>query len=286
MCSFTELRDPSSHLPTSLLLALVAAIPNHAIRYFALTAIICFGVLCTIRLKSPTAQLHHLATMIDATDELLRRAMAQCPREANKMASLVKCRILTSARGWLSWTNYRGLSNSIAECVKYVKNIHTAVELTMEAENQRKIEDDINEMQFILAASSTQNTSYPESQYCAYRRAVDLKLQLPNLTLYRVVSDRQLLPLDLLLTHEFAFRFAVLLLVNCFTGLFKLPTHPTPNRPDTLWDIGDVPYIPFATENWQEACTFWHLPRDEWYLLNHVAKPDHLYEDLRELPFG
>ncbi|KAF8215131.1 hypothetical protein K438DRAFT_2008582 [Mycena galopus ATCC 62051] len=221
--SYAKLRDPSSHLPTSFLLALVAAIPNHTIRYFALIVIICFGVLCTTRLKSPTAQLHHLATMIDGTDELLRCIMAQCPREyinlaeqmgrlleAHKMASLIKCRILTSSGGWLNWTNYRGLSNSIAECTKHVKNIRTAVELTMEAENHRKIEDDINEMQFILGASSTQNTSHPESQYCAYRRAVNLKLQLPNLILYRVVSDRQLLPLDSLLAHEFAFHFSVL----------------------------------------------------------------------------
>ncbi|KAF8215126.1 hypothetical protein K438DRAFT_1749210 [Mycena galopus ATCC 62051] len=178
MCFFTELRDPLSHLPTSFLLALVAAIPNHTIRYFALSLIICFGVLCTIHLKSPSTQLRRLGTIIHETDELLRRAMAQCPREyiklveqmgrlleANKTTSLIKCRILTSAGGWFSWTNYRVLSSAIGECAKRVKTIHTTAQLTIEAEHQRKINDDINEMQFILGVSTTSDSAF---KYCGY----------------------------------------------------------------------------------------------------------------------
>ncbi|KAJ7800499.1 hypothetical protein B0H13DRAFT_2164537 [Mycena leptocephala] len=69
-----------SHLLLSLLLAFVAAIPNHILRYTALGLILVLVVLCTVHLRSPSAQLRHLARLIDQTEDLIRRAMAQCPR--------------------------------------------------------------------------------------------------------------------------------------------------------------------------------------------------------------
>jgi hypothetical protein len=38
-------------------------------------------VLCTVHLRSPSAQLRHLALLIDQNEDLIRRAMAQCPRD-------------------------------------------------------------------------------------------------------------------------------------------------------------------------------------------------------------
>ncbi|KAJ7859889.1 hypothetical protein B0H13DRAFT_2074436 [Mycena leptocephala] len=69
-----------SHLLLSLLLTFVAAIPNHILRYTALGLILVLVVLCTVHLRSPSAQLRHLALLIDQTEDLIRCAMAQCPR--------------------------------------------------------------------------------------------------------------------------------------------------------------------------------------------------------------
>ncbi|KAJ7792375.1 hypothetical protein B0H13DRAFT_2394004 [Mycena leptocephala] len=161
------MKDASSHLHIlpSLLLALVAAIPNHTLRYTALGLLFVLAALCTIHLRSPSAQLRQLALMIDHTDELIRRAMAQCRRdyfslteemgrllEANKTASLLKCRILDSDEEQFSWKKFRMLSKDIAECAKHVRSIRTEVLLIIEAEHQRKLTADIKETQFILAA--------------------------------------------------------------------------------------------------------------------------------------
>ncbi|KAF7348167.1 hypothetical protein MSAN_01769600 [Mycena sanguinolenta] len=165
--------EPPSHLLLAASLALVAAIPNNTARYSALVAVAIFTVVCTIQLKSPLAQLHRLAVMIDETDEFLRRTMAQCPRdylhltvqmghllEANKTASQIKCRALTSERAWWSdWHNYHVLSKSITACSKRVKAIRVAIQLTVEAEIQRRVEYDTAEVQFILMAGTASNTA-------------------------------------------------------------------------------------------------------------------------------
>ncbi|KAF7362553.1 hypothetical protein MVEN_00603500 [Mycena venus] len=167
----------------SLLFA-VACIPNHTLRYTSLGLITGLTVVCTAHLKSPSAQLRQLATMIDATDNLIDRAAAQCPRDhlrltkhmgrllecissppsvtilidgdyrINKISSLIKCHILSSDRECFSWNKYRVLSGDIGECVKVVKDIRLAVQLTVEAELQRKLTDKISETSFILAASA------------------------------------------------------------------------------------------------------------------------------------
>ncbi|KAJ7878802.1 hypothetical protein B0H14DRAFT_3435401 [Mycena olivaceomarginata] len=168
MCSLSTTQNLLSHLLSSLLLAFVAAIPNHTLRYSALALTICLSILCTIHLRSPSTKLRHLAIMIDTTDELLRRAGTQSPRiyfslteqmvqllEVNKTASLIKCRILNSQEGQFSWTNYRALSNAIAACGERVESVHTGVQLIMEAEHQRRVDDNIGETQFILATSLT-----------------------------------------------------------------------------------------------------------------------------------
>jgi hypothetical protein len=77
------MKDASSHLHIlpSLLLAFVAAIPNHTLRYTALGLFFGLVILSTIYLRSPSMQLRHLAILVDQTEEIVRRAMAQCPRD-------------------------------------------------------------------------------------------------------------------------------------------------------------------------------------------------------------
>jgi hypothetical protein len=85
MClsSFSNMKDASSHLHIlpSLLLAFVATIPNHTLRYTALGLFLGLFVLSTSYLRSPSTQLRHLALLIDQTEEIIRRAMTQCPRD-------------------------------------------------------------------------------------------------------------------------------------------------------------------------------------------------------------
>ncbi|KAJ7250070.1 hypothetical protein B0H12DRAFT_686437 [Mycena haematopus] len=171
---------------TSLILAFVAAIPDHTVRYSGLGLIVIITVLATIHLKSPMSQLHQLETMINQMDELLRCAMVQCPRdyitlteqmghllEVNKSVSQIKCRILSSegALAWLfDWNSYRVISKDLTACEKCVKTIRTTIRLIAEAEHQRKVEDNISEIRAVLGvtASRTRTASNTGSQYCDY----------------------------------------------------------------------------------------------------------------------
>ncbi|KAJ7813311.1 hypothetical protein B0H13DRAFT_1925565 [Mycena leptocephala] len=134
------------------------------LRYTALGLFLVFAMLCTVHLRSPSMQFRRLAHAIDRTDELIRRATAQCPREhfslteemrwlleTNTSASLIKCRILSSEEQF-NWRKFQMLSNDIAGCAKRVRNIRTAILLIVEAEHQRKLAADTKETQFMLSA--------------------------------------------------------------------------------------------------------------------------------------
>ncbi|KAF8140855.1 hypothetical protein K438DRAFT_1785318 [Mycena galopus ATCC 62051] len=134
----------------SCLLAFVAIIPNHTFRYTALGFLLVLAILCSVNLRSPSMQMGGLGILIDQTEEHIRRAMVQNPRRSAKTASLIKSRMLSSEAGWFSWNQYWSLSNDIGECIKGVKEIRTAIQLTLEAEHQRRVSDDIVEMRISL----------------------------------------------------------------------------------------------------------------------------------------
>ncbi|KAF8182740.1 hypothetical protein K438DRAFT_1975382 [Mycena galopus ATCC 62051] len=163
------MQNPASELLPSLLLAVVAAIPNHTLRYTAIGSLLALAILCSIHLRSLSMQMCQLAVLVDQIEECIRRAIVQNPRsyltlteqmghllESAAMASSIKCRILNSgtAGEWFGWNKYWSLSSDIGECTKGVKTIRTAVQLILEAERQRKLTDDIQEIQFILTSSN------------------------------------------------------------------------------------------------------------------------------------
>ncbi|KAF7350791.1 hypothetical protein MSAN_01640700 [Mycena sanguinolenta] len=164
------MRNLTSDLLPSLLLAVVAAIPNHALRYSALGFLLAVTILCTIHLSSLSTQMRQLAASIDETDEYIRRKMAYHPRchgsltqqmrrllEVAKTASSIKCRILNSETARFNWNTYRLRSKEIRECAKDARDIHTAVQVASfgcgKAEYQRKLADDLMETQFLLTAA-------------------------------------------------------------------------------------------------------------------------------------
>ncbi|KAJ7882164.1 hypothetical protein B0H13DRAFT_2278394 [Mycena leptocephala] len=174
------MKEASSHLHIlpSLFLTLVAAIPNHILRYTALGLIFVLGVLCTVHLRSPSAQLRHLALWIDQSEDLIRRAMAQCPRIISALQK--KWGDCSSefqpASHYIRECSMRQLSKDIAACAKRVSSIRTAVLHIIEAEHQRKLAADIKETELILAAASTRAAapvipSVVASQYPPYRRS-------------------------------------------------------------------------------------------------------------------
>ncbi|KAJ7878298.1 hypothetical protein B0H13DRAFT_2052818, partial [Mycena leptocephala] len=159
--------------------------PNHTLRYTALGLLFVLVVLCAVHIRSPSKQLRHLAHLIDQTEDPIRRAMVQCPRdhfslteemgrllEANKTASLLKCRNLDSKGEHFTWNKYRELCKDIAACAKRVKKTRTAH--IVEVGHQRKLENDIKETQIILSAASTHAAPpvtqlITASQYLPYR---------------------------------------------------------------------------------------------------------------------
>ncbi|KAJ6583930.1 hypothetical protein DFH09DRAFT_1359878 [Mycena vulgaris] len=145
----------------SIILGSLALIPNDTLRYTALAVAMGLAIIHGIHLKQPSTQLIQLEKTIRATAGIMESAKSRCPRdqlslaeawvrllEAQRSASIIQCRIIETT--WLTWKVYRLLSREIAECIKDVRKIRTAVQCTMEAERQRKLTEDISEAQFTL----------------------------------------------------------------------------------------------------------------------------------------
>ncbi|KAJ7430781.1 hypothetical protein FB451DRAFT_1198684 [Mycena latifolia] len=71
------------------------------------------------------------------------------PARVRRSASMITCRILETER--LARAKYRLFCRDIEECTNTAKNIRISVQLTVEAEHQRKFTEDINETDGILA---------------------------------------------------------------------------------------------------------------------------------------
>ncbi|KAJ6583862.1 hypothetical protein DFH09DRAFT_1075489 [Mycena vulgaris] len=176
------MQDSTSQLTASILLGSLSLIPNTALRYTALGLATCLGVLYAVYLKHPSTQLRQLETMLATTEELIRGAKAQCPRdqlslaeewirflEVKHSASVIKYNILDTPR--LTWTKYRLLSKDMTEHIIHVKSIHTAVQLTIEAERQRNLTAEIDDAEFILCSSGYRgfpNSTDPSPYNSAY----------------------------------------------------------------------------------------------------------------------
>ncbi|KAJ6583876.1 hypothetical protein DFH09DRAFT_263136 [Mycena vulgaris] len=158
----------TSQLTVSILLGSLSLIPNTALRYTALGLSTTLGVAYGVYLKHPSTQLRQLVKMLETTEELIWSGKAQCPRdqlslaeewirflEIKHFASIIKCRLLEVPPGFprsarLTWTKYRLLSIEIVERIAHVNSIHTAVQLTIETERQRKLAAEINDAEFLL----------------------------------------------------------------------------------------------------------------------------------------
>ncbi|KAJ6583866.1 hypothetical protein DFH09DRAFT_1308586 [Mycena vulgaris] len=155
------MQDSTSQLTVSILLGSLSLIPNTALRYTALGLATCLGSFYAVYLKHPSTQLRQLEKMLATTEGLIGSAKAQCSRnqlslaeewvrflEVKHSASVLKYDILETPR--LTWTKYRLLSRDMTDHITHVQSIHTAVQLTIEAERQRKLTAEIDDAELIL----------------------------------------------------------------------------------------------------------------------------------------
>ncbi|KAJ7490508.1 hypothetical protein FB451DRAFT_1552205 [Mycena latifolia] len=165
-----------SQLQSSILLASLSLIPNDTLRYTLLVIPAGVAVICVIHLKRPSTQLSQLDDDVNKTENIIRDAKLNCPRdllgltakgvrllEVKRSASMIQCRLLET--NTLTWKKYRILSRDISNCAKDVEKILTAVQLTVEAERQRKYTEDINETEAILTSLHSPGREVPDGYH-------------------------------------------------------------------------------------------------------------------------
>ncbi|KAJ7606574.1 hypothetical protein DFH06DRAFT_1486818 [Mycena polygramma] len=154
--------DNVPQLLSSILLGSLSLIPNDTLRLAALGLTGGLGLFYVIHVNGPSTQLSQLEDMAKKVDELIRYAKDRCPRdelgltqegvrllEIKRSASTIRCNILESNA--LTWKKYRLVSRDIANCIKGVRKIRTAVQLIVEAERQRKFTEDIDAKETLLS---------------------------------------------------------------------------------------------------------------------------------------
>ncbi|KAJ7055911.1 hypothetical protein C8F01DRAFT_1258284 [Mycena amicta] len=151
-----------AELLSSSALFLLALLPHHLGR-FGILVWASVSILRDIALRfSPTGTIKVLLALIATTSEVHMRAQTTCLHhqiplmddrrrlaEAQKHASKLRCELLMLSRQ--SWGGYFArtyrLWKSISKCTEEVEDIHNSIQFVLEAENQRKLDDEIQAMQ-------------------------------------------------------------------------------------------------------------------------------------------
>ncbi|KAJ7049291.1 hypothetical protein C8F01DRAFT_1353038 [Mycena amicta] len=123
---------------------------------------------------SPSDTMKVLLTLIATTNEVLALAQTTCLhyriplmhdrrrlREAEKHVSKLRCELLELSRA--SWPGYfsrtYALWRSIATCIEEVEGIHNSIQFVLEAEVQRKLDDEIQGTHWQLSRSGPMNNA-------------------------------------------------------------------------------------------------------------------------------
>ncbi|KAJ7145612.1 hypothetical protein C8R44DRAFT_723540 [Mycena epipterygia] len=154
--------------PAQTLLVLVSLIPNNNIRYAMLSLGATITVLYDLNLQRPSVRLVHLENGVGHTEDIIREAKLRCPMDhlsltenevcllkvRRSMCILRSALLKISAMGCTSngFKSFRQLCRDIHQGEKEVKRIKVAVQLTLEAEHQRKYTEDIRETEAIITA--------------------------------------------------------------------------------------------------------------------------------------
>ncbi|KAJ7194056.1 hypothetical protein GGX14DRAFT_587125 [Mycena pura] len=151
----------------STLVAGLALVPGNTARYICLTLI--FGLLGyhAARGQPPAAKIQALTAAIASANQLLTRAPCISARDqvlsmeqelrlrtAEKLKSQLKCQLIEiECHGWKEYLrDVRGLLQSINKCTKDVKRIQSKLQLSIEWDTQRKLDDEIQVSREMFAA--------------------------------------------------------------------------------------------------------------------------------------
>ncbi|KAJ7143609.1 hypothetical protein C8R43DRAFT_1014766 [Mycena crocata] len=152
-----------SQLQSSIqvLLEILSLIPHHAIRYTALGLVVFVSIIYVVYVKHPTTQLRQLDAAIEKTLKTIEKAKGYCRDRSSLLEESVKLMAIERSASKihsrmlkcdLTWNKYRHFSKDIAEHAEKVAQIGTSVQLTIEAEHQRRCTQEINETMAILAS--------------------------------------------------------------------------------------------------------------------------------------
>ncbi|KAJ7189711.1 hypothetical protein GGX14DRAFT_408583 [Mycena pura] len=163
-------------IQSSILVAGLALVPGDAARY------VCLGLLLALlvyrvarwttgplahRGQTPAAKMNALTAAIASANEPLTRAPSSSAsdrvssmrqelllRLAEKFKSQLQCRLLEiESHGWKEYfRDVRGLLKGIDKCMEDIKRIQTNIQLSIEQDTQRKLDDEIQKCRVMLAA--------------------------------------------------------------------------------------------------------------------------------------
>ncbi|KAJ7857446.1 hypothetical protein B0H14DRAFT_3447897 [Mycena olivaceomarginata] len=84
------MKSPTSEQLTSLLLAVIALIPNHGVRYTALGLLLTASILYTIHNQSLSMQWHQLRRLIDQTEGNIQEGVVEAPRSYSQLTDQMR----------------------------------------------------------------------------------------------------------------------------------------------------------------------------------------------------
>ncbi|KAJ7474791.1 hypothetical protein FB451DRAFT_1464838 [Mycena latifolia] len=157
--------NASYALRSSIFIWALSLIPSSILFYLILALVCAFLVIYAAHHMRPSTRLSRLNDALAGATEILARAKFECLRDllylAETEACLLQVKLSTSkiqtslleARD-ASWETYlhkiRAISHSLDRCERQVRELQTSTLLIIEAENQRKLAEHINESRGIV----------------------------------------------------------------------------------------------------------------------------------------
>ncbi|KAJ7194034.1 hypothetical protein GGX14DRAFT_587067 [Mycena pura] len=149
-----------------LLVAVLAVVPGNTAHYIYLGPASASLAYHVARRQTPAARINHLSATIASANQPLARAPSTSARDqvmsmdhqlllrtAEKLKSQLQCQLLEiESQGWTEYLRgVRGFLQSIDKCTKDVKCIQTKLQLSIEEDIQRKLDDEIQRSREVLA---------------------------------------------------------------------------------------------------------------------------------------
>ncbi|KAJ7189720.1 hypothetical protein GGX14DRAFT_408591 [Mycena pura] len=176
--------DHTLDIQFSILVAGLSLVPGNSARYISLGLALTMLGYHAARQQTPAARINALTCAITSANELLTRAPCTSARDQSrqwtrnffcapeKLKSQLQCQLLEiEGHGWKDYPqDVWCLLKSIDKCTKDVKSIRTKLQLSIEQDIQRKLDNEIQKAREVLAAIHSEPrrvTGKPRACACA-----------------------------------------------------------------------------------------------------------------------